>query len=114
MRVGSDGFEVVLMGEEGVGGSGKRAAQICRHGVNHIFLPEEAVAAAGSKVGHGQTGDSAQPLDLVPELGFCSGIEDVEAELAQLFQTSPGLELVEDGEHIELPHCGLGPKAIEG
>ena len=113
MGVGSDRFQIMFMGEEGIRGSGKGAAQIRRHGVDHIFLPEEAVAAAGSEVGHGQAGYSAQALDLAPQFCFRPGIQDVETELAQFFQTGSGLELVKDGKRVKFPHRGLGPKAVE-
>src|ERR1035441_9226819 len=73
MRVSSDGFKIVLMGEEGVRGSSKGVAEIRCHGVDHVFLPEEAVAAPGSKVCHGKTGYAAQPLVLAPE--FCRSEE---------------------------------------
>src|ERR1035438_7630553 len=43
VRVGSDGFKIVLVGEEGIRGSNKGAGEICCHGDDHVFLPEEAV-----------------------------------------------------------------------
>src|ERR1700676_2214849 len=104
----------MLMGEEGIRGSGKSAAEICCHGVDHVFLPEEAVAAAGSEIGHGKARAAAQPLDLAPEFCFRPCIQDVETELAQFFQTGSGLQFVKDGERIEFPHGCLGPKAVEG
>src|SRR6266404_4331260 len=103
----------MFMGEEGIRGSGKSAAEIRCHGIDHIFLPEEAVTAAGSEIGHGQTGNAAQALDLAPEFRFRPGIQNVKAELAQFFQTGSGLEFVKDGKRIEFPHRRLGPKAVE-
>src|SRR4029077_444055 len=114
MRVGSDGFKIVLMSEESIRGSRKSAAEICCHRIDHVFLPEEAVTAPSSEVCHGEAGDAAQALDLAPEFCFRPGIQDVETELAQFFQTGSGLELVKDGKRIEFPHGRLGPQAVEG
>ena len=114
MRIGSNRLEIVLVGEEGVRGSGEAAAQIRRHGFDHIFLPEKAVAAAGSEVGDAEIGNSAQALDLAPQLGLCLSVQNVETELAQLFQIGSGPQLVDDGERIEFPHRGLSPEAVEG
>src|ERR1022692_5310118 len=113
MRIGYNRFEVVLVGKESVRSSGKTAAQIRRHGFNNVFLPQEAMAAPSAKVRHGQIGDTAQPLDLVPQLGLRLGVQDVEAELAQPFQIGSGPQLVDDGERIELPHGCVGPQTVE-
>src|SRR5258708_34337998 len=93
MRVGSDGFQIMLMSEKGVRGSGKGAAEIRRHGVDHILLPEKAVAAPGSEVGHGKPGNAAQTLDLAPEFCFRPGIQNVESELARFFHGVSCVEL---------------------
>src|SRR5258708_22678434 len=103
----------MLMGEEGIRGSGKGAAEIHRHGVDHVFLPEEAVTAPGSEIGYGQAGNATQAFDLAPEFCFRPGIQDVETELAQFFQTGSGLEFVQDGKCIEFPQGCLGPKSVE-
>src|SRR5208283_1441512 len=103
----------MLMGEKGIRGSGECATEIRCHGIDHVFLPKEAVAAAGSEVSHGQTGNAAQPLDLAPEFSFCPGIQDVETELTQFFQSGSSLEFVENGKRVEFPHRGFGPKAVE-
>ena len=44
-----DRLQVVLVGEEGVRGSGKAAAKIRSHGFDNVFLPEETVAAPGCR-----------------------------------------------------------------
>src|SRR6202022_1232123 len=106
--------KIMLMGEEGIRGSGKSAAEIRCHCVDHVLLPEEAVAPPGSEGCHGQAGDAAQALDLSPEFCFRPGIQDVETELAQFFQSGSGLELVEGGERRESPHGCRGPKAAAG
>ncbi len=77
MRVGSDGLKIVLVGEEGVGGSGESAAQIRRHSFDYIFLPKKTVAAAGTEICDAEMGNSAQALDLVPQLGLGLGVQDV-------------------------------------
>ncbi len=82
--VGADGFEVVLVGEEGVGGAGEAGADGGAERLNDVLLPEEGVAASGAKLGDAEVGGGAEALDLVPKLGFGSGVEDVELDLAEL------------------------------
>src|ERR1700730_11049883 len=68
----------------------------------------------GPKADTARPGAAAQPLDFSPEFCFRPGIQDVETELAQFFQTGSSLEFVKDGKRIEFPHGCLGPKAVEG
>ena len=85
MRVGANRFEIVLVREEGVRGSGEAAAQIRRHGFDHIFLPEKTVTTPGSEIGDAQMRNSAQALDLAPQFGLRLRVQNVEAELAEAF-----------------------------
>src|ERR1700730_7504002 len=61
-----------------------------------------------------QIGDANQLFDLSPQFGFRSRVEDVQSELAQLLQTGPGFQFIDDCKGIELPHRGIGPQAFEG
>ena len=83
MGVGADGFEIVLVGEGGVGGAGEVGAEGGGEGLDAVLLPEEAVAAAGAEVGEAEAFDAAEELDLVPEAGLGAGVEDVELELVE-------------------------------
>ncbi len=83
------------------------------HGLDDVFLPEEAVAAAGAEVADVEAGDAAQALHLFPEAGLGAGVEDVELELGEVLEAGAGFELVDDGERVDLPHGGLGPEAVE-
>ena len=112
--VGTDGFEIVLVGESGVGCSGKsfrmNGIEGGGEGLDAVLLPEEAVTAAGAEVGETQAGDMAEELDLVPEAGLGAGVEDVEFELVEGGEGGTGFHLRDDGEGVDLPHGDLGPK----
>src|ERR1700730_4389723 len=101
MRIGSNRFQIMLVSQEGIRGSGKSGPEIRRHGLNYIFLPEKTVTAAGPEVRHMQIGNANQLFDLAPQLGFRPGIQDVQAELAQPFEIGPGLQLIDDRKGIE-------------
>src|SRR6202020_2528708 len=101
MRVGSDRFQIVFMGEKGIRGSREGAAEIRRHGIDHVFLPEEAMAAASSEVGDGEARDAAQALDLAPEFRLRPRVQNIKAELAQSLQRRPGFQFVEDGKRVK-------------
>src|ERR1700704_3615772 len=102
------------MGEKSVRSSSESAAEIGGHRFDYVLLPEKAVAAAGSKVGDGQTGHAAQALDLAPKGRLGAGVKDVEIELAQFFHVRSRAQFVEDGERIEFPHGGFRPRTVEG
>src|SRR6266446_4743345 len=84
MRIGSNRLKVVLMREKGVRRSNEAAAQIRSHRLDHIFLPQKAVPAAGSEIRHAQTWHAAQALNLAFLFQAEAGIRDIEIELAQL------------------------------
>jgi len=116
--VGADGFEVVLVGECGVGGAGHArglAGEIQRGGEGFygVLLPKEAVAAAGAEVGEAKAFDGAEDFDLVPKAGFGAGVEDIEFELGELGECGAGLHLADDGEGVDLPHGDRRPEAGE-
>ena len=113
MGVGADGLEVVLVGEVGVGGAGEAGADGGAQGLDDILLPEEGVAAAGAELGDAQVGGGAEARDLVPELGFGAGVEDVELELVQVGEGGAGAHLADEREGVDLPEGDLGPEAVE-
>ena len=113
MRIGADGFKIVLVGEIGVGAAGEVGAEHVAHGLHHILLPEKAVAAAGAEVADVQAGNAAQALHLLPQAGLGARIENVEFELAQALEAGARLQLVDGRERVDLPHCRLGPQAVE-
>ena len=73
VRVGAHGFEVVLVGEEGVGGAGEAWAEGGAQGLDDVLLPEEAVAAAGAELGDADLGNGAQALDFLPQARLGAG-----------------------------------------
>src|SRR5580700_2085144 len=83
--VGTDGFDVVVIGHVGVGGAGESGAEDVAHGLDDIFLPEKGMAAAGAKVTDLEAGDVAEALHFLPEVGLGAGIEDVQLELGKAF-----------------------------
>ena len=105
--VGADGFEIVLVGEGGVGGAGETLVVIGvergGEGLDAVLLPEEAMATAGAEVGEVEAFDLAKLLDLVPETGLGAGVEDVEFELVEGGEGGAGLHLGDDGEGVDLP-----------
>ena len=112
-RVGADGFKIMLIGEVGVGAAGKTGAEDVAHGLDDVFLPEKAVAAAGAEVADVEVGDAAKALHLLPKAGFGAGVEDVELELGEFFEAGAGFEFIDGGESVDLPHGCLGPKSME-
>ena len=113
VRVGAHGFEVVLVGEEGVGGAGEAGAEGGAQGLDDVLLPEEAVAAAGAELGDADLGHGAQALDLLPEARLGAGVEDVELHLVEAGERGAGAHLADQGEGVDLPHGDLGPEAGE-
>ena len=98
MRVGSDGFKVMLVREKGVRGAGKRAAQIRRHRVDHIFPPQKTVAAAGSKVGHRQIGLTPKRSRVCPRLPVSPGRkQDLEPKTRGRLRCPPDLSVADFG-----------------
>ena len=83
------------------------------HGLDDVLLPEEAVTAAGAELGDADVGDGAEEFDLVPELGFGAGVEDVELHLVEAGERGAGAHLADQGEGVDLPHGDLGPEAGE-
>ena len=110
----SNRLQVMLVGQERIRSADKIRPEIRGHGLDHVFLPEKAVAAARAEISQPEIGHAAQPLDLAPQLGFRTGVQDVETELAEFFQMSAGFQLIEDGKRIQLPHGGFGPEAVKG
>src|SRR6476646_4529218 len=113
MSVGSDRFQIMLVGEKGVPGTNEIAAQIGGHRIHNVFLPQKAVPPAGSEVSDTQSWDAAEALDLVPQFRFRPRVKNVEAELAQRLQLRPRLQLVENGQRVQLPHRGRGPRSLK-
>src|ERR1700679_3777763 len=113
MRVGADGFEVVLVGEVGVGAAGEAGAEDVAHGDDYILMPEIAVAAAGAEVADAERGHAAEALHFFPEARFGAGVEDVEVELAEVLHCGACLEFVDDGEGVDFPESCIGPEAFE-
>ena len=103
VSVGADGFKIVLVGEVGVGAAGKARAEHVAHGIDDVLLPQEAVPATGAEVADAEAGNAAQALHFFPEAGLGARVENVELELAELFQAGAGLELVDDRERVDLP-----------
>src|SRR6266852_6136558 len=114
MCICSDRFQVVLIGQIGIGSSGKAAAEHVAHGFYDVFLPQEAVPPPRSKVAHFQARDAAQPLHLFPQLGFGPGIENIQFEFAQTLEASSSLQFANGRKCINLPHRRLCPKAAKG
>ena len=75
--VGTDGFEVVLIGQVGIRSAAEGAAEDIAHGLDDVFLPEKTVAAAGSEIAETQTRGAAEALHFFPEFCFGTRIEDV-------------------------------------
>src|SRR6185312_1776391 len=105
--------EVVLVGEEGIGGTGEAFAEAGAHGLDDIFLPEEGVAASCAELGDADARDGAEELDLVPEAGLGARVKDVKLHLVQLRKRGAGSHLADKGERVDLPHRDLGPEAGE-
>ena len=93
--VGADGFKIVLVGEVGIGGAGEAAPSVSRHGIDHILLPQKAVAAAGAEVADAQTRNAAKALHFFPEPGLGARVEDVQFELAEMLESGAGFELAD-------------------
>src|SRR5947208_265978 len=70
MGVGSNRFQIVLVGEESIRGSNETVAQICGHSDDHIFLPQETMAAARAEIRDAEIWHAAQALNLAPQLGL--------------------------------------------
>ena len=109
MRIGADGFKIVLVGEIGVRAAGKVRAQHVAHRLHHILLPQKAMPPPRAKVAHAQPRNPAQPFHLLPQPRLGPRIEDVQFELAQLLQAGPRLQLVDGRERIDLPQRRLRP-----
>ena len=71
------------------------------------------MAAAGAEVGHAQLREAGQALDLAPQLGLGLGVQNVQFEFAHAAEGSTRFKLVDDRKAVNLPHGGLGPKAVE-
>ncbi len=112
--VGADGFEVVLVGEIGVGSAFEDGTDDVGHGFDDVFLPEEAVAAAGAKIADAEVGSAAEAGHFFPEASLGARIEDVEFEFAEAFEGGAGFEFADGGESVDLPHGGFGPKTVKG
>ena len=113
VRVGADRLEVVRVGDVGVGAADESVAQHVTHGFHNVFLPEEAVAAAGAEVADVQTGHSAHARHLFPEAGLGASVEDIELELGEVLEVGAGFELIDCGEGVDLPHGCLRPRAFK-
>src|SRR5216683_8213559 len=113
MRVGADRFQVVLIGEIGIGSSAEGVAENVAHGFNDVFLPEEAVAAASSEVAEAQSRRAAEPLHFFPEFCFGAGIENIQLEFAEALQVGACLQFADGGKRINFPHRRGRPKAVE-
>ena len=92
VAVGADRFQVMLVSQVCIGGSGKSCAEGIAHGVYYVFVPQKAVAPPGAKVAHAQFGNSAQPLHLLPKPGLGASVENIELQFAQHFQAGAGLQ----------------------
>src|SRR6266550_2712455 len=69
--------------------------------------------SSGSEIGHAEIGYAAQPFDLAPKPGLRACVQDVEIELAQLFQRGSRFQFIQNGESVQFPHGGVGPIAFE-
>ncbi len=104
MAIGADSFKIVLVSEEGIGGSGKTCAEGVAHGVDHVFMPEKAVPASRAEVADAEIGNAAQTLQFFPKPGFRARVKNVQLQLAQRLERGPRLQFADLGECINLPH----------
>lgn len=107
--VRADGFEIVLVGEIGVGGAAEAGSEGVAHGLDDILLPEKAVTAAGAEVTDAQAGDAAEAVHLLPEAGLGAGVKDVELKFAEALEGGAGAQFTDGGERVNLPESGGGP-----
>src|SRR5581483_5790158 len=113
MSVGPDRFQIMLVGEKCIGGSGKAGTEGVAHGIDHVLMPEKAVPTAGAEVADTQVRNTTQTRHLFPEPGLGAGIKNVEFQFAELFQAGAGLQFADLREREDLPHGGLGPEAMK-
>ena len=110
----ADGFKVVFVCKKGIGRTGEAAAEYCIHRVHSVFLPKKTVAATCSEIGHAQAGNAAHLFDFSPQPRLGPRIENVDLELAHIFEAGACAQFGDGREGIELPHGCLDPGAFKG
>src|ERR1700722_9243500 len=103
----------MFVGQVGIRGAGKVLGERGIHRHYDIFLPQEAVPAAGSEICPPKLRNARQSLNLAPELGLGLGVEHVQLEFTHALKGSARLQLIENGEGVNLPHRRLCPKPVE-
>ena len=80
MSVGSDRFQIIVHRQQDIGGAGKGWSEAFLDGFNTPALPQETMAPSRTEIRKAQSFQLAQALDLGPELGLGTRIENIEGE----------------------------------
>src|SRR5580700_1073655 len=113
MRIGADGFEIVLVSEIRIRCAREAIAENVAHGSDNVFLPQKTVPATGPEVAEAQARNAAQAFHLFPEPGLGARKKNVELELGEQLHAGARSQLVDDRERVNLPKCRLGPQPME-
>src|SRR6202166_3274120 len=113
MSVGSDRFQIVVHRQQDVGGAREGWSEALLDRLNAPALPQETMASPRAEIGKAQAVQLAQPFDLGPELGLGTGIENIEGKPPLSLGDLARAQLVENGKRRDLPHGGVGPRAVE-
>ena len=113
MRVGANGFEIVVHRQQNIRRAGEGGPQCFLGGFHAPALPEKAMTPPRSEVRQPQVVELAQSFEFAPQLCLGARIQHIEREPALTPGHLARPQLVENGERRNLPHRGVGPSPME-